>query len=313
MALSIDRFILPLHKYTKSTLMESNTTIDATTVDPEKNNAKEDRKRQMRRGLIAPLRRFWLNVLSGLSIVERDLGDSSADSTFGGNSDDEHERGNGPLECSSSQEAHGGRHRNMNALDERRTERRTGENQEYVDILGCDGSLAETIEDDIHIRVGSNGFYGGIKIINFPKSMEDYDNDSIIQEEVMSIGTEFIRPTAACCYCAERVVKSPLRRSAKKKKKAPKLQIIGNIANDNNFHHKTWNRADMTSMLSDDDKDNGEVPAEDNASPRVRNGVASPTVEECEARFMEELESSQNEHFNLENSHWKKGFDFVRS
>lgn len=291
--------------------MESNTTTDPTPVDPEKNNAKKGHKRQRR--LIAPLRRFWLNVLSGLSIVERDLGDSSADSTFGGNSDDEQERGKGSLGCSSSQEAHDLRYRSINALDERRTERRTGDDQQYVDILGYNESLAETVEDDIHIRVGSNGSYGGIKIINFPKSMEDDDNDSMI-EEVMSIGTEFVRPSAACCYCAERVVKSPLRiRRSAKKKKNPKLQIIGNIANDNNFHHKTWNVADMTSMLSDDDKDDGEVAVEENISPRVYNGVASPTVEECEARFMEELESSQNEHFNLENSHWKKGFDFVRS
>ncbi len=291
--------------------MESNTTIDATPVDPKKNNAKQGRKRQRR--LIAPLRRFWMNVLSGFSIVERDLGDSSADSTFGGNSDDEQERGKGLLECSSSQEAHRGRHRSMNALDERRTERRTGENQECVDILGYDESLAETIEDDIQMRVGSNGSYGGIKIINFPKSMDDDENDSIIQEEVMSIGTDFVRPTAACCYCAERVVKSPLRIRRYTKKKIPKLQIIGNIANENNFHHKTWNRAQMTSMLSDDDKDDGEVAVEDNVSPHEYNGVASPTVEECEARFMEELESSENEHFNMENSHWKKGFDFVRS
>mmetsp|Transcript_2071 Transcript_2071/g.5483 ORF Transcript_2071/g.5483 Transcript_2071/m.5483 type:complete len:93 (+) Transcript_2071:3-281(+) len=37
------------------------------------------------------------------------------------------------------------------------------------------------------------------------------------------------------------------------------------------------------------------------------------TIEECEARFLAELEGSQMEHTNRENSPWKKGFEFVRS
>ncbi len=70
----------------------------------------------------------------------------------------------------------------------------------------------------------------------------------------------------------------------------------------------------MKSMLSDDDdKENGK--AEDDADENGLGVYATPsfTVEECEARFMQELESSQCENYNLENSHWRKGFDFVRS
>lgn len=294
-------------------------------VDPEKNNEKRRRKRPRRhrqRGLIGPLRRFWSNVLTGHPFAERNLGDSSADSTFGSNSDDE----KGPLgssssTSSSSQEPQGVRFRNMHAHDDRSMERRKGERLEYnQEILGFyDENLAETIEDDIHILVGSNGSCEGIKIIDFPMSMEIDGTDSIILE-VTSIETEYDRPSAACCYCAERVIKSPLRtRSfAKRKKKTKnnsKPQIIRKITNDNTINHKTWNRAEMTSMLSDDDIEfdqNGGFDVEDSTSPRS-HGITSTTLEECEARFMEELESAQNEDYNLENSHWKKGFEFVRS
>ena len=166
---------------------------------------------------------------------------------------------------------------------------------------------SETIEDEIRIPSPGQHDAGSI-IIQFhdKDQIDDDDENSSILKQTPSIETEYIRPAAACCYCSEGTIP---RSATRKRISSKKLRIIRN-----NQKRKIVKKAEMKSMLSDDDdKENGKA-----ADGAEENGLgvydmAGFTVEECEARFMQELESSQCENYNLENSHWRKGFEFVRS
>lgn len=237
---------------------------------------------------------------------KRDNGDTSSDSSFSSSnsSGDESDERKGQPESSSDQNrhaAHGVRWRNNRTSNSRDVE--IDRSQEYVDTLGYyEEDLAETIEDEIQIQTIASG-NETTAITDFPK--DDYDDDSIIKE-VTSVETDFVRPGTACCYCAEPIIRSPNR--GKKKIAFRKPIII-----PNNINRKSFQRVDVLSMLSDDDdydEEKGGPTEEDTSTKYEETGT---TVEDCEAMFMAELESSHCEHYNVENSHWKKGFDFVRS
>ena len=323
--------------------MENDSTLNSACVDvATKKSGKQRHDRQRRHknaALIGSLKRFCERVLTGVAIVDRELGDTSSGSSFGSSSDDDEseKRKKGQSESSSCsrerQEAHGVRRENTPRAHNDRSmvrdlDRRIGnvtEDQnsvEYVDTLGYyDEDLAETIEDDIHVRsptstdscVSPHKADGKRKIIiDFQNKNIDCDDDDFsIIEEVTSIETHFVRPGTACCFCAEPIARSPIRnpRSPKKKQNTDRPIIIRN-----NHASKNRKRVEVTSMLSeDDDKDVEEDEDRVQANTASVNDITGITVEDCEARFMEELESSQCEHYNLENSHWRKGFDFVRS
>ena len=172
---------------------------------------------------------------------------------------------------------------------------------------------------------------------------DDYDDDHSIIREVTSIETELVRPSAACCYCAEPVAKRTPKPSGGSTSTSTststnrKMTTAETAAeNPKTGTRRPWRRPKvMASMLSDDDDyddDDYDHNSEEDDIIAGRHGVgdgdgdeedAAPeetvyhetgtTIAECEARFLAELEGSEMEHTNWENSLWKKGFDFVRS
>ena len=186
-----------------------------------------------------------------------------------------------------------------------------GQTQSNRDSVETSGYY--TIEDEIRIpSPGQHRADEGTIIIQFhdKPQMDDADKSDSILRPTPSIETQYIRPPAACCYCSE----DSITTSAGRKRKSPKKISNRKRILRSELKLQIRKNAAMKSMLSDDDdKENGK--AEDNAD---ENGLGvddapSFTVEQCEASFMQELKSSQCENYNLENSHWRKGFDFVRS
>lgn len=173
---------------------------------------------------------------------------------------------------------------------------------------------SETLEDEI--RIPSPGYMGehdaGTIIIQFhdKDQMDDDDENSSILKQTPSIETEYIRPAAACCYCSE----GSIPKSATRKRSSPKKNTTRKRRIRNDQKREIVRKAEMKSMLSDDDdKENGKTEDGIDENGLGFYDMTGFTVEECEARFMQELESSQCENYNLENSHWRKGFEFVRS
>jgi len=245
----------------------------------------------------------------------REYGDTSSDSSFSSSNDENDDSKKGQLESSSDEER-------QQALSVRwgtnvsNNDRVTKTNQgnsmgmgnnnedELEDTLGYyDEDLANTIEDEIL----SNALETDSTTLNQQNADEtttykDEDGRDIIIKEVTSIETDFVRPGAACCYCAETVTKPPFRIRHTEKKTTAGERIMWN-------NNTKWQ---MESMISeDDDKDEEGDTIEENKMTVY--GETSTTVEECEAMFMAELESSQCGNHNWENSDMKKGFDFVRS
>lgn len=187
-----------------------------------------------------------------------------------------------------------------------------GQRQSNRDSIETSGYY--TIEDEIRIpSPGQHRADEGTIIIQFhdKPQMDDTDESNSILRPTPSIETQYIRPTAACCYCSE----DSITTSSGRKRKSPRKNSNPKRILRSELKRQIRKNAAMKSMLSDgDDKENGI--AEDDTTDENGPGVddaPSFTVEECEASFMQELESSQCENYNLENSHWRKGFDFVRS
>jgi len=236
---------------------------------------------------------------------KKEMGDTSSDSSF--SSDDENDnRKKGQPKISSSGQDRLGAHGILNDLANANNSilneddnMEIGRNNNYADTFDYyDGHLAGTIEDDIRIQAAAS------------TAIIDEDGDASIIKEVTSIETDFVHPGPGCCFCADAKPTPKVRRT--EKRISPRKQIIR--------FSKSWHRKDVTSMLSDDDDDNDRAAVVDEEAGNAIQesttnayGVTGTTVEDCEALFMAELESNQCEHYNWQNSHWKKGFDFVRS
>jgi len=242
----------------------------------------------------------------------RESGDTSFESTF--SSDDGIHDNNGHLGSSSSRDRQARSVRYGSNLTkgssssiDREQDRNKGDSEgmkkkddddENEDDQGCDGDLTNNNGDNNHtehLETGSIPMTPCDADGTSKDFQQNDDADSI--KEVTSIETDFVRPGAACCYCSEINAQPPLQQRQVEKEKTAQKRII--IRNNN-----------MESMLSEDD----ELDEETNFFVENTAGYEeTTTVEECEARFMAELEGSQMEHSNWENSQWKKGFDFVRS
>jgi hypothetical protein len=243
----------------------------------------------------------------------KEMGDTSSDSSFISSYDENDNRKKGqPKINSSSGQDRVGAHGILNDLANTNNSilqeddgMEIGRNNNYEDTFHYyDGHMAGTIEDDIRIQAAAS------------TAIIDDDGEASIIKEVTSIETDFVHPGPGCCFCADAKPTSKVRRT--ERRISPRKQIIR--------FSKSWLRKDVTSMLSNDDDDNDddndndrEGVVDEEAGNAIQEnstkayGVTGTTVEDCEALFMAELESNQCEHYNWQNSHWKKGFDFVRS
>jgi hypothetical protein len=283
--------------------------------------------------MLGSLKRFCIYVLAGTAIASpdrriksnakkkrrtREYGDTSSGSSFSSSNDENDDSKKGQLESSSDE----GRQQALSVRwgSDLSTDRGTKTNQnnrmeieknnesELEDTLGFyDGDSANTFEDDIL----SNALETDSTTLNQQNvdettTYEDDTEDDIIIKEVTSIETDFVRPGAACCYCAETVTIPPVQLRHIEKKTTAGKRIIRN--------NTKWQMERMLSEGNDKEEENDERGGDAMEENKMTvYGEPSTTVEECEAMFMAELESSQCGNHNWENSDMKKGFDFVRS